>query len=130
MLGIPEGIMDGVVSGLVACATSSEGQLAHWQVYSSNEVHGPAEVAFASEHFAASNSCSACREHRQAGLHGTRSAAPREPRRVHQGRESRVAFINTGFSTAPVTRCTRRWKRPDDPQGRHEVVAWIQATSA
>ena len=31
--------------------------------------------------------------------------------------ENRVVFINAGFSTAPATDHTSRWRRADDPQG-------------
>jgi malate synthase len=62
------------------------------------KMHGPEEVAFAVEIFAASRTLSAWRPTPSRWASWTRSAAPRSTSRNASARPSqRVVFINTGF---------------------------------
>ena len=126
---IPEGILDAVVTALIAlhdlkgASGRSRNSRAGSVYIVKPKMHGPDEVAFADELFAASRTLLGLPRHTHQDRHHGRGAAHHAStsRPASARRSDRVVFINTGFldRTGDEIHTSMR-SRPDDPQGRHE----------
>ena len=99
---VPEGILDAMVTALIALHDDRRGRRANSRTGSvyivKPKMHGPEEVAFADGCSTASRTCSACRAHDQDRASWTRSGAPRvNLTACIRAAKDRIVFINTGF---------------------------------